>query len=104
MLRRRLTLPAAAIVFALGLALAGIGYLAGQTVASSVSNQLVEHFLNDIHDDVGMAVTRSQNVLSRVTADITRYGIPLDDPRAVRRELYAVLTDNPEVNWVIFAN
>jgi HAMP domain-containing protein len=104
MLRRRLTIPAAIIVLALCFALAGIGYWAGHTIISSFSNQLVEHFVNDIDENVRTEVERSQRVLSRVTADITRYDISLDDPRAMRRELYAVLTDEPNIERLFFAN
>src|SRR6202012_4012969 len=53
MLRRRLTIPAAIIVLALCLALAGIGYWAGHTIIASFSNQLVEHYVNDIAETVG---------------------------------------------------
>ncbi len=104
MILRRLVIMAAIIVFALCIALAGIGYWAGRTIISSFSTQLVGHFADDIHDTLGTQVGRSQRVLSRVTADITRYDIPLDDPLAVRRELYAVLSGEPHIGRLFFAN
>jgi hypothetical protein len=46
---------------------------------------------------------RRNRVLSRVINDITQCNVPLDDPPQVLRELYAVLTDRPEVDSLSFA-
>jgi PAS domain S-box-containing protein len=104
MLRRRLTLPAAAIALALGLALTGVGFWAGHTTVSVVSNHLIRHVVDDVDRDVGAMMHRPQRVLSRVAADIARHATPLDDPRAVLRELYGVLADEPDIDWLFFAN
>ncbi len=104
MLRRRLTLPAAAIALALGLALTGVGFWVGHTTVSVVSDHLVRHVVDDVDRDVGAMMHRPQRVLSRVVADIARHAIPLDDPRAVLRELYGVLADEPDIDWLFFAN
>ena len=104
MILRRLAIMAGILVFALCVALAGIGYWATHTIISSFSTQLVGHFADDIQDALGAQVGRSQRVLSRVTADITQYDITLDDPRAMRRELYAVLSGEPHIGRLFFAN
>src|ERR1700688_851251 len=104
MLRHRLILPAAAITLALSLAMSGVGFWVGSTIASVVSNQLVLHFVEEVDRDLGAWVGRSNAVLSRVAADIARQSISLDDPHAVLRELYGVLDDEPQVDWLYFAN
>src|SRR5882672_12008739 len=104
MLRRRLILPAAALALALGLALSGVGFWVGSTIVSIVAEQMVLNVVDDIHRDIGVWVGRSNRVLSRVAADIARQAIPLDDPQAVLRELYGVLGDEPQIDWLFFAN
>jgi PAS domain S-box-containing protein len=104
MLQRRLILPAAAIALALSLALTGVGYWAGHTIVSGISDYLVRHIVDDIHRYVGTMTRRPQRVLSRVADDIARYTIPLDDPRAMQRELYVVLSEEPDVDWLYFAS
>lgn len=103
-LRRRLTIPAAAIALALSFALTGIGYWAGNTVVASVSSQLAAHLVDDLHHDTSTVVERCQRVLARVAADMSQNGIPLDDPGAVRRELFVELTDEPNIDWLVFGN
>ncbi len=104
MLQRRLILPAAAIALALSLALTGVGFWAAHKIVSGVSDYLVRHIVDDIHRYAGTMTRRPQRVLSRVADDIARYTIPLDDPRAMQRELYVVLSEEPDVDWVYFAN
>jgi C4-dicarboxylate-specific signal transduction histidine kinase len=104
MLRRRLILPAAAIALALSLVLSGVGFWVGGRIVSVVADQMVLSLVDDIHRDIGVWVGRSNRVLSRVAADIARQAIPLDDPHAVLRELYGVLDDEPQVDWLYFAN
>ncbi|HYZ64735.1 MAG TPA: ATP-binding protein [Acetobacteraceae bacterium] len=104
MLRWRLTLPAAAVALGLGLALTVVGLWEAKRIVSTAADQLVRHFVTDVSDDLGILLPRSDRVLSRLANDIGRYSIPLDDPRAVLRELYAVLTDEPNIDWLFFAN
>ncbi|HEY2132523.1 MAG TPA: ATP-binding protein [Acetobacteraceae bacterium] len=99
MLRRRLILPAAAIALALSLALSGVGFWAGYTIVSAVSDHLVLHLVDDVNRDIEVWVKRSNRVLSGVEADLDRHTVPLDDPYAMLRQLYAVLSDR-----LFFAN
>jgi PAS domain S-box-containing protein len=104
MLRRQLTLPAVAITLGLGLALTGAGFWAGHRIVSNASEFLVRHFVRDAQRDLDETTSRRNRALSRVINDIARYNISLDDPRQMLRELYAVLTDRPEVDSLSFAN
>ena len=104
MLRWRLTLPPAAVVLGLGLALTALGFLEAHRIVSAASNQLVRQFALDVSDDLHTLLPRSNRVLSRLMSDIGRYSIPLEDPRAVLRELHAVLTDEPNIDWLFFGN
>ncbi len=103
-LRRQLTLPAVAITFGLGPALTGAGFWAGHRIVSNASEFLVRHFVGDVQHDLHETMDRRNRVLSRVINDITQCNVPLDDPRQVLRELYAVLTDRPEVDSLSFAH
>jgi PAS domain S-box-containing protein len=103
-LRRQLTLPAVAITLGLGLALTGAGFWAGHRIVSNASEFLVRHFVTDVQRDLHETMDRRNRVLSRVINDIARYNISLDDPRQMFRELYAVLTDRPDVDSLSFAN
>jgi hypothetical protein len=104
MLRWRLTLPAAAVALGLGVTLTAIGFWDAHRIVSATGDQLVRHFAGDVSDDLGEFLGRSNRVLSRIEHEIARNAIPLNDPRAVLRELYAVLTDEPRIDWLFFAN
>jgi hypothetical protein len=104
MLRWRLVLPATTAALALGLALTGIGYWQARTIAAAASEQVVRHCVGALSDDIGDLIRRSNRTLFRMENEIVRQAIALDNPTATLRALYAVLTDEPDVDWVFFAN
>src|SRR5260370_38686632 len=104
MLRRRLTYPAAAIGFALSLALTGLGFWAGYDIVSIMSNQLILQMTEAVHRDVDVMMKASDMTLSRAVNDIARHDIPLADPVALSRELYGSLGDDPYVDWLFCGN
>src|SRR5258708_32342643 len=104
MLRRRLTLPAAAIALALGLALTGVGFWVGHTTVSVVSDHLVRHVVDVVDRDIAAMRHRPQRVMSRVADLIALHAIPLDDPIASLRELKMVLADWPGNAFVCLAS
>src|SRR4029077_5845334 len=104
MLRWRLVLPATTAALALGLALTGIGYWQARTIAAAASEQVVRHCVGALSDDIGDLIRRSNRTLFRMENEIVRQAIALDNPNAMLRALYAVLTDEPDVDWVFFAN
>src|SRR5260370_7207298 len=104
MLRRRLTYPAAAIGFALSLALTGLGFWAGYDIVSIMSNQLILQMTEAVHRDVDVMMKASDMTLSRAVNDIARHDIPLGDPVALSRELYGSLGDDPYVDWLFCGN
>jgi PAS domain S-box-containing protein len=104
MLRWRLVLPATMAALALGLALTGIGYWQARTIAAAASEQVVRHCVGALSDDIGDLMRRSNRTLFRMENEIVRQAIALDNPNAMLRALYAVLTDEPDVDWVFFAN
>ncbi len=104
MLRRRLTYPAAAIGFALSLALTGLGFWAGNDIVSIMSNQLILQMTEAVHRDVDVMMKASDMTLSRAVNDIARHDIPLGDPVALSRELYGSLGDDPYVDWLFCGN
>jgi len=104
MLRRQLILPAAAITLGLGLGLTGAGFWAAHRIVSEASEFLVRDHVGDARRTLDEMISRRNRVLSRVTNDIARFSIPLDDPRQVLRELHAVLINQPDIDWLLFVN
>jgi len=104
MLRRRLTIPAAAIALALSLGLTGVGFWAGHTIVSLMSNHLIRQMTEAIHRHVGLMMDTPARMISRVVHDMARHGIPLNDPLALSRELHGLLGDEPDLDWLFFGN
>lgn len=104
MLRWRLVLPATGVMLGLGLALTAIGFWEARTIAAATSEQIVRQCVGDLSDDITDVARRSNRTLFRIENQIARNAVPLDDAHAVLRELYAVLTDEPDADWVFFAN
>ena len=104
MLRWRLVLPATIVTLGLGLALTAIGYWEARTIAAAASEQVVRHCVAALSDDIADLLRRSNRTLFRMENEIVRNMIPLDNAHAMLRELYGVLTDEPDVDWVFFAN
>src|SRR5215469_11280117 len=104
MLRWRLVLPTAVVTLGLGLALAAVGYWEARTIAAAASEQLVRQCVGALSEDIAGVLRRSGQTLFRMENEIVRYTIPLDDAHAMLRELYALVTDEPDVDWAFFAN
>src|SRR6266480_2030770 len=103
-LRRRLTVPAAAIMLVLSLVLTGVGIWAGDVIVSVMSNQLIEQMTGALRREVDNMITFGQRMSARMVNDIARRDIPLSDPVAIRRELYGLVKDEPNVQWLACGN
>jgi len=49
-------------------------------------------------------ITFGDRMSTRMVNDIARHDIPLSDPVALRRELYGLVTDDPNVRWLACGN
>ena len=104
MLRRRLTFPAAAIALVLSFVLTGLGIWAGNVIVSIMSNQLIEQMTGAVRREVDDMITFGDRMSTRMVNDIARHDIPLSDPVAIRRELYGLVSDEPNVRWLACGN
>src|SRR5262245_24387116 len=104
MLRRRLTLPAAAIALVLSLVLVGLGLWAGRVIVSSMSTHLLSQMTEEVRRDVEGMIAMGTKTSVRMVNDIDRHDVPLDDPAALGRELYGLLRDEPNVQWLACSN
>jgi len=103
-LRRRLTFPAAAIALVLSFILTGLGIWAGNVIVSIMSNQLIEQMTGAVRREVDDMITFGDRMSTRMVNDIARHDIPLSDPVAIRRELYGLASDEPNVRWLACGN
>src|SRR6202047_402267 len=104
MLRRRLTFLAAGIALVLSFVLTGIGIWAGNVIVSIMSNQLIEQMTGAVRREVDDMITFGDRMSTRMVNDIARHDIPLSDPVAIRRELYGLVSDEPNVRWLACGN
>jgi len=104
MLRRRLTFPAAAIALVLSFFLTGLGIWAGNVIVAAMSDQLVQQWTDAVRRDVNVMITTGDRMSTRMVNDIARHAVPLDDPAALGRELYDLLRDEPNVQWLSCSN
>jgi PAS domain S-box-containing protein len=104
MLRRRLTFPAAAIALVLSFFLTGLGIWAGNVIVSAMSDQLVQQWTEAVRRDVNVMITTGDSMSTRMVNDIGRHDVPLGDPAALGRELYGLLRDEPNVQWLACSN
>jgi PAS domain S-box-containing protein len=104
MLRRRLTFPAAALALVLSFFLTGLGIWAGNVIVSAMSNQLVQQMTEAVRRDVDVMIATGDRMSTRMVNDIDRHDVPLDDPAALGRELYGLLRDEPNVQWLACSN
>ena len=103
-LHRKLVIPALAIMLVLSLGLVGVGHWAGNKIVNTMSEQLIRHMTTSIRDHVTIMMEAPPRVLTRVQNTVARHRVALTDPRALGRELYALLQDEPAVDWLYFAN
>ena len=104
MLRRRLTFPAAGIALALSFVLTGLGIWAGNVIVSIMSNQLIEQMTGAVHHQVDDMITFGDRMSTRMVNDLARHEILFSDPVALRRELYGLVSDEPNVRWLACGN
>ncbi|MEZ2131939.1 MULTISPECIES: PAS domain S-box protein [unclassified Sinorhizobium] len=104
MVRHRLIIPVAAVVLVLSLVLIGLGIWMGTVIVSIMSERLIAEVTQAVHRDVGHLVRGADRAVSRMADDLVRHDVPLDDPHAVAGELYALLANEPDVDWLFFGN
>lgn len=103
-LRNSLVIPGAAIMLVLSLGLIGVGYWAGNTIVNTMSEHLIRHMTTSIRDHVDIMMDVPSRMLTRVRNAVRQHNIALTDSHALARELYAMLRDEPDVDWLYFAN
>jgi len=104
MLRRRLTFPAAGIALVLSFVLTGLGIWAGNVIVSIMSNQLIEQMTGAVRREVDDMITFGDRMSTRMVNDLARHDILFSDPVALRRELYGLVSDEPNVRWLACGN
>jgi PAS domain S-box-containing protein len=104
MLRRRLTFPAAGIALVLSFVLTGLGIWAGNVIVAVMSNQLIEQMTGAVRHQVDDMITFGDRMSTRMVNDLARHGMPFSDPVALRRELYGLVSDEPNVQWLACGN
>src|ERR1700719_1972079 len=104
MLRRRLTFPAAGIALVLSFVLSGLRVWAGNVIVSIMSNQLIEQMTEAVRREVDDMITFGDRMSTRMVNDLARHDIPFSDPVALRRELYGLVSDEPDVRWLACGN
>lgn len=103
-LRNSLVIPGAAIMLVLSLGLIGVGYWAGNAIVNTMSEQLIRYMTTSIRDHVNMMMDVPCRMLTRVRSSVAEHHIALTDPDALARELFVLLRDEPDVDWLYFAN
>jgi PAS domain S-box-containing protein len=88
----------------LSLVLTGVGIWAGDAIVLIMSNQLIEQMTGSLRREVDNMITFGQRMSTRMVNDIARRNIPLSDPVAIRRELYGLVSDEPNVQWLACGN
>jgi PAS domain S-box-containing protein len=104
MLRRRLIFPAAGIALVLSVVLTGLGIWTGNVIVSIMSKQLIEQMTGEVRHQVGDMITFGERMSARMVNSITRHDIPFSDPVALRRELYGLVSEEPQVRWLACGN
>jgi PAS domain S-box-containing protein len=104
MLRHRLIFPAAGIALVLSLVLTGLGIWTGNIIVSIMSNQLIEQMTGAVRHQVDDMITFGERMSARMVNAIARHDIPFSDPVALRRELYGLVSEEPNVRWLACGN
>lgn len=103
-LRSSLVAPIAAITLLLSLGLTGIGYWTGNAIVHVMSDRMMEQIAESIRVHVGQMMDAPSRTLRRVVNTLARHGTSLDDPHPLAKELYAMLDDEPNIDWLYFSN
>ncbi|MDK1494712.1 PAS domain S-box protein [Sinorhizobium sp. 7-81] len=104
MLRHRLIFPVAGIVLVLSLVLTGLWIWTGNVIVSVMSERLIREATQAVRRDVGHLVRGADKAVSRLANGLVRHDLPLDDPHAVAQELYGLLAEERDVDWLFFGN
>jgi PAS domain S-box-containing protein len=104
MLRHRLIFPVAGVVLALSLVLAGLWIWTGNVIVSIMSERLIREVTQTVHRDVGHLVRGADKAASRLARGLVRHDVSLGNPHAVAQELYGLLAEEPDVDWMFFGN
>ncbi|MEY9325267.1 PAS domain S-box protein [Sinorhizobium fredii] len=104
MLRHRLIFPVAGVVLALSLVLAGLWIWTGNVIVSFMSERLIREVTQAVNRDVGHLVRGADKAISRLANGLVRRDVSLGDQAAVARELYGLLDEEPDVDWMFFGN
>lgn len=103
-LRTQLLVATAAILLLLSVGLTGIGYWSGNAIVEIMSAQLIKHMTTAIRSHVGIMMDAPSRMLARTRNTVRRHAIPLTDPHALGAELHGLLRDEPDIDWLYFAN
>jgi PAS domain S-box-containing protein len=103
-LRRRLTLPAAAILLILSVSLTGLWIWAAKVMVSIMATQLIEHMTGAVRREVDNMIAFGTGVSTRMVNELARHDVPLSDPVALRRALYGLVKDEPNIQWLACGN
>ena len=104
MLRHRLIFPVAGVILVLSLVLIGLGIWRGHVIVSAMSERLIREVTQAVDRDVGHLVLGADRTVSRLADDLVRHDAALGDRNAIAAELYALLTEEPDVDWLSFGN
>src|SRR5262245_32482794 len=99
-LRRRLTLPAAAIVLMVSVVLIGLWTWTSNVIVSLMATQLITQMTDTVRRDVDEMISFGASMSSRMVNGLARHDVRLSDPVAIRRELYGLVSDEPNVRWL----
>jgi C4-dicarboxylate-specific signal transduction histidine kinase len=97
-------MPAVAIMVVLSVGSVGVGYWAGHRIVGMMCLQLIRHMSAGIHNQVTLMMEPPARMLNRVRQAVALRQVSLDNPRALAKELYMALDDEPNVDWLYFAN
>ena len=104
MLKHRLIFPIAGVILVLSLVLTGLAIWRGHVIVSAMSEHLIREVTQAVDRDVGHLVLGADRTVSRLADDLVRHDVALGDRNAIAAELYALLTEEPDVDWLSFGN
>src|SRR5262249_16099249 len=84
-LRRRLTLPAAAIVLIVSFVLIGLWMWTSNVIVSITATQLITQMTDAVRRDVDDMISFGASMSSRMVNGLARHDVRLGDPVAIRR-------------------
>src|SRR3984893_8616026 len=78
--------------------------LGGNVIVSIMSNQLTQTMNGSVRHQVDDMITFGDRMSTRMVNDLARHDILFSDPVALRRELYGLVSDEPNVRWLACGN